>query len=202
MVTPVDFTDGLKIYNETLNKWQAELSCDTFSLSVFSTCWFYFSKSLQWTVLFSQYLSILYTIIELMRTKSSRVTIHCLWQAEVSWADYASFSLYLEVGSMPMKAFGLSAFYLGNQRYSLQGVSFSFLFLFWFALFFLFLFCFVFFLFCGQNLWALLLKFIDHSRQATFFLWYILDGIQYSAVFRGSLRITEILQRFRVLNSA
>ena len=137
---------------------------------------------------------------QLMRTKSSRVTIHCLWQAEVSCADYASFSLFLGVGSMPMKAFGLSAFYLGNQRYSLQGVSFSFLFLFWFAL----VFCFVllcFFLFCRQNLWALLLKYIDHSRQATF-LPVILDGIQYSAVFRGSLGITEILQRFRLLNNA
>ena len=75
-----------------------------------------------------------------MQTKSSRVTIHCFWQAEVSYAaDSASFSLFLEVGSMPMKVFGLSAFYLGNQRYSLQGVSFSFLFLFWCALFFSFL---------------------------------------------------------------
>lgn len=86
------------------------------------------------------YLSILYTV----QTKLIRVTIHCLWRAEVSCRlSVACFSLFLAVGSTPMKAFGLSAFYLGYLRYSLQGVSFSFLFLFWFTLSFFF--CFFFF---------------------------------------------------------
>ena len=51
----------------------------------------------------------------------------------------------------------------------------QFFFLVFVLVYFVFLFCFVlFFLFCGQNLWALLFKFIDHSWQGTFYLWHLM----------------------------
>ena len=142
MVTPLDFTHRLKSQNTTLNEQQAELSRDTFttsSLSVFCTCWFYAGKILQWAVLFSQLSQ--HSVHSADEINKGDYSLPLASRSFLCRLSVACFSLFLAVGSTPMKAFGLSAFYLGYLRYSLQGVSFSFLFLFWLTLSF---FCFVF----------------------------------------------------------
>ena len=145
MVTPLDFTQELKSQNHTLNKQQAEISHDTFttfSLSVLCSCWFYAGKILQWAVLFSQLSQ--HSVHSADGINKGDYLLPLASRRFLCRLSVACFSLFLAVDRTPMKAFGLSAFYLGYLRYSLQGVSFSFLFLFWFTLSF-FLFCFFFF---------------------------------------------------------